>query len=304
MGAILSQRGENGRLRPVAFMSESFTPPERNYDTHDKELLAIIRSLEYWQILLEGTETPITIFTDHCNLEYWQQLRNFNRRHARWHLILASYNFQIHYRPGKQSAKPDALSRREDYADVPDDPQTMLPPALFVAAIAELPAEEELQGAIQLALNLDPSLEAILDFVRRDHSATPASVKAKFKDYTWENELLFYNGKIVVPDDENLKKDIVANFHDSPMAGHPGQNRTHELASRNYYWPGMKGWIGKFVETCEVCQRIRNGPGRELPLQPLEVPTRPFQYISYDMIVKLPKSKGFDSILVVKLCLP
>lgn len=299
MGAILSQRGEDGRLRPVAFMSESFTPPERNYDTHDKELLAIIRSLEYWRILLEGTDTPITIFTDHRNLEYWQQSRNFNRRHARWHLILASYNFQIHYRPGKQSAKPDALSRREDYADVPDDPQTMLPQGLFVAAVSELPAEEEIQGAIQLALNLDPSLEAVLDFVRRDHSATPASVKAKFKDYTWENELLYYNGKVMVPDDEDLKKDLVANFHDSPMAGHPGQNRTQELVSQNYYWPGMKSWIGKFVETCETCQRIRHAPGKELPLQPLEVPGRPFQFISYDMIVKLPKSKGFDSILVV-----
>lgn len=299
MGAVLSQRAGDGRLHPIAFMSESFSPQESNYDTHDKELLAIIRALQNWRIHLEGTEEPVMIYSAHKNLEYWQKAQNFNRRHSRWHSILASYNFRIYYRPGKQSDKPDALSRRAEYVDIPNEPQTMLQPEQFVSALQEFPAEEELQGAIQLALNLDPSLETILEFVRRDHSHTPASIKAKFKDYTWDNELLWYNGKIMVPDDEDIKRDLVANFHNSPMAGHPGQNRTLELVSRRYYWPSMKSWIGKFVETCEVCQQTRPAPGRELPIMPLEVPQRPFQFVSYDLIVKLPKSKGFDSILVV-----
>ncbi|KAB5587572.1 Retrotransposable element Tf2 [Ceratobasidium theobromae] len=41
-GAVLSQKGEDGRLHPVAFMSSSFSPAEMNYDTHEKELLAIV----------------------------------------------------------------------------------------------------------------------------------------------------------------------------------------------------------------------------------------------------------------------
>jgi hypothetical protein len=110
MGAILSQRQEDGRLHPIAYMSQSFSGAEHNYDTHDKELLAIIKALEFWWIFLEGTKDPVTVFTDHRNLEYWQESRTFNRRHARWHLLLANYNFRIHYRPGKQSGKPDALS--------------------------------------------------------------------------------------------------------------------------------------------------------------------------------------------------
>lgn len=299
MGAVLSQRGEDGRLHPVAFMSESFSPPERNYDTHDKELLAIIRAFEYWRIYLEGTEQPVTVFSDHKNLEYWKEARNFNRRHARWHLILASYNFVIHYRPGKQSDKPDALSRRADYADVQETPQIMLPSELFANALQELPSEISLQHSIQKALDLDPSLEAVLEFLRRDNTQTPSSVKAKFKDYELADNLLWYNNKILVPDEEEIKRSLVANFHDSPMAGHPGQNRTLELVSRRYYWPGMKSWISRFVETCETCQRIRSAPGKEIPVMPLEVPQRPFQHISYDMIVKLPVSGGFDSILVV-----
>ncbi|CCO34403.1 Retrotransposable element Tf2 155 kDa protein type 2 [Rhizoctonia solani AG-1 IB] len=73
MGAILSQQSEDGRLHPIAYMSKSFNDAERNYDTHNKELLAIIRALEEWRIFLESTPQPITVFTDHCNLEYWRK---------------------------------------------------------------------------------------------------------------------------------------------------------------------------------------------------------------------------------------
>jgi hypothetical protein len=97
MGAVLSQRQEDGRLHPIAYMSQSFNGAKHNYDTHDKELLAIIKSLEFWRIFLEGTKDPITVFTDHRNLEYWQDSWTFNRQHARWHLLLANYNFRINY---------------------------------------------------------------------------------------------------------------------------------------------------------------------------------------------------------------
>ncbi|CEL54177.1 hypothetical protein RSOLAG1IB_11575 [Rhizoctonia solani AG-1 IB] len=97
MGAILSQQSEDGRLHPIAYMSKSFNDVERNYNTHDKELLAIIQALEEWQIFLESTPQPITVFTDHCNLEYWRKSRSFNRRHARWQLYLADFNFKIHF---------------------------------------------------------------------------------------------------------------------------------------------------------------------------------------------------------------
>ncbi|CCO33098.1 Retrotransposable element Tf2 155 kDa protein type 3 [Rhizoctonia solani AG-1 IB] len=110
LGSVLSQQQSDRRLHPIGFLLESFKGAEVNYNTHDKELLAIICSLEHWRIYLEGTTEPITVFTDHRNLEYWKESRTFNRQHARWHLLLADFNFQIVYRPGKQSGKPDALS--------------------------------------------------------------------------------------------------------------------------------------------------------------------------------------------------
>ncbi|KAF8755919.1 hypothetical protein RHS01_04649 [Rhizoctonia solani] len=126
LGSILSQQQEDGCLHPLGFLSESFKGAKQNYNTHNKELLAIIRSFKYWWIFLEGTLHPITVFTNHQNLEYWKESWTFNRRHARWHLLLAGYNFQIVYRPGKQLGKPDALSQQLDHADIPPKPQSML----------------------------------------------------------------------------------------------------------------------------------------------------------------------------------
>jgi hypothetical protein len=88
MGAVLSQSQEDGCLHPIAFMCASFSPAELNYDTHDKELQAIIRAFKHWCIFLEGTKETVTVFTDHKNLEYWKTDRTFNCCHARWYLTL------------------------------------------------------------------------------------------------------------------------------------------------------------------------------------------------------------------------
>ncbi|CCO31575.1 Retrotransposable element Tf2 155 kDa protein type 2 [Rhizoctonia solani AG-1 IB] len=118
LGLVLSQQQEDRQLHPIGLLSESFKGAEVNYDTHDKELLAIICSLEHWRIYLEATPEPITVFTNHRNLEYWKASRTFNCCHTCWHLLLSDFNFCIMYRPGKQSGKPDALSQQSDHANI------------------------------------------------------------------------------------------------------------------------------------------------------------------------------------------
>ncbi|KAF8673095.1 hypothetical protein RHS04_07684 [Rhizoctonia solani] len=71
LGSILSQQQEDSCLHPLGFLSKSFKGAEQNHNTHNKELLAIICSFEYWCIFLEGTLHPMTMLTNHCNLEYW-----------------------------------------------------------------------------------------------------------------------------------------------------------------------------------------------------------------------------------------
>ncbi|QRW22917.1 Retrotransposable element Tf2 protein [Rhizoctonia solani] len=73
LGSIMSQQQDDDCLHPLGFLSESFKGAEQNYNTHNKELLAIIRSFKYWHIFLEGTLHPITVFINHCNLEYWKE---------------------------------------------------------------------------------------------------------------------------------------------------------------------------------------------------------------------------------------
>ena len=61
-----------------------------------------------------------------------------DRKHARWYRLLVSYNFQIVYRPGKQSEKPDALSRRVDHKDIPSPEQVMIVAQKFIGFKAEI----------------------------------------------------------------------------------------------------------------------------------------------------------------------
>ena len=53
-GGVLSMESEDGRWRPVAYLSKSLMETKRNYEIYDKEMLAVIRGLEYWRHLLEG----------------------------------------------------------------------------------------------------------------------------------------------------------------------------------------------------------------------------------------------------------
>ncbi|KAF8675482.1 hypothetical protein RHS04_06701 [Rhizoctonia solani] len=297
LGSILSQWQEDRRLHPLGFLSESFKGAEQNYNTHDKELLAIIRSFEYWRIFLEGTLHPVTVFTDHRNLEYWKESCTFNRCHARWHLLLAGYNFQIVYHPGKQSGKPDALSCRLDHANIPPANQTMLPKPVF-ANVALITPKKELQRQIEAALDQDKSLEEILQFLQNESKAPP-SIKRAFKDYQMEAGLLFYQGCIVVPDVGTLRTELLWIFHNSPLAGHPGRQQTLELVSRNYYWPSIRAETYWHVDSCKICQRIRKPKYASIPPQPLELPSRPWQHVLYDMIVDLPKDGNSNSILVI-----
>ena len=82
MEGVLSMEYEDGLWRPVAFLSKSLNEMERNYEIHDKEMLAIIRGLESWRYLLEGVQSKFEIWMDHKNLEYFMRAQELNRRQA------------------------------------------------------------------------------------------------------------------------------------------------------------------------------------------------------------------------------
>ena len=79
LGAILSIQTDSGEIHPVAFHSRTFSAPELNYDTHDKELLAIFDAFRVWRHFLEGSGTPVDVVTDHKNLEYFSTMKVLTR---------------------------------------------------------------------------------------------------------------------------------------------------------------------------------------------------------------------------------
>ena len=81
-GRVLSMECEDKLWRPVVFLSKSLNEMERNYEIHDKEMLAIIRGLEAWRHLLEGAQFKFKIWTDHKNLEYFMKAQKLNQRQA------------------------------------------------------------------------------------------------------------------------------------------------------------------------------------------------------------------------------
>ena len=116
---VLSQRDDEGILRPVAFFSKKHSAAECNYEIYDKELLAIVRAFEEWRPELEGSAFPIQVLSDHKNLEYFMSTKKLSRRQARWSEFLSRFNFVITYRPGRLGGKPDALTRRS--GDLPKE---------------------------------------------------------------------------------------------------------------------------------------------------------------------------------------
>lgn len=117
------------------------------------------------------------------------------------------------------------------------------------------------------------------------------------KGYALKSGLLFYNDLIYVPTVQ-LRLDILRESHDSPTAGHFGINKTVELVTRNYWWPGLKPFITDYVKSCD-CNRAKSS--RHKPyglLEPLPIPKRPWSSVSTDFIGELPLSNGFNAISV------
>ncbi|KAJ1603269.1 hypothetical protein NDA14_005237 [Ustilago hordei] len=113
IAGVLKQEHE-GRWHPVAFYSRKMSSAEKNYEIHDKELLAVVACLTQWRHMLAGLPNQLVILTDHEALKYFKSQRRITGRQARWAILLADFDFILQYRPGDKGGEPDALTRRTD----------------------------------------------------------------------------------------------------------------------------------------------------------------------------------------------
>jgi len=118
---------------------------------------------------------------------------------------------------------------------------------------------------------------------------------------TWEKDgLVYMEGRIYVPNNKKIKEKILKENHDSVNVGHPEQQRMLELLKRNYWWPGLKEDVKRYVQGCFKCQQNKVLHQRKTgELHPLEIPQEPWQEISIYIIEPLSKSNGMDAIVVI-----
>ena len=93
IGAVLSQHGSDGVLRPLAFLSKKLANAERNYTTTEKELLAIVFAAMRCRPYLTGNS--VHVFTDHAALRYILGAKDLTGRLARWTVALSCFNLTI-----------------------------------------------------------------------------------------------------------------------------------------------------------------------------------------------------------------
>ena len=105
LGCVLMQTGY-----VVAYASKQLKPHERNYPTHDLELVVVVFALKIWRHHLYGVR--FEVFSDHKSLKYLFDQEELNIRQRRWMELLKDYEFELKYHPGKANIVANALSRK------------------------------------------------------------------------------------------------------------------------------------------------------------------------------------------------
>ncbi|KAJ1602546.1 hypothetical protein NDA14_006435 [Ustilago hordei] len=264
----------------MAFYSRKMSSAEKNYEIHDKELLAVVACLTQWRHMLAGLPNQLVILTDHEALKYFKSQRRIT---------------------GDKGGEPDALTRRTDMQPAGEEQdhnvRQLLPPRVFketadhdsllVAPMISMEsiASKGLKDLVKIFQPLDQELQEI-------HRKKPFEVR---------DDLWYSGGSAKEVDGQSLSVEhlrfmVMTQCHDGITAGHVGRDATIKAAQRHYWWPNMTAWIADYVASCPVCARYKAPRHRPYGLlQPLATPDRPWGSISLDFIEGLPTSKKYDS---------
>ncbi|GKB18939.1 reverse transcriptase domain-containing protein [Tanacetum coccineum] len=272
LGVVLMQRE-----KVIAYASQQLKPNEENYTTHDLELGAVVFALKIWRHYLYGTKC--TVFTDHKSLQHILDQKELNMRQRRWLELLADYDCEIRYHPGKANVVADALSRKERIKPlrVRSLVMTIHPklPSQILKAQTEALKEENIKA--ENLRGMDKAFE-----IRPDGTRC-------IKNQSW------------LPLFGNLRDLIMHESHKSKYSIHPGSDKMYQDLKKLYWWPNMKAIIAEYVGKCLTCSRVKAECQKPsgLLVQP-EIPMWKWERITMDFITKLPKtSNGHDTIWVI-----
>ena len=107
--------------------------------------------------------------------------------------------------------------------------------------------------------------------------------------------------RIVVPNNKEIRDQVVGELHSIPYSAHPGIQRTIGKIRKSFFWKGMSGHVREFVENCPICQ-VENSDHTlsKGKLQSTHIPESKWSEISIDFITDLSvSSRNRDSVLVI-----
>ncbi len=242
-GAQLLQVGKDGKEHPVAFESKKFTGAERNYPTHERELLAIKDALRAWSFYIDNGHRTI-IRTDHAGLQYMKTTRVQSKRLARWIMEFGSFDLDIRYKPGSQMTVPDALSRRPDFQESAEalnvlslelaaiDLVEWMQPYLTDGTLPETTTDAAYVKSRASEFRMEPTVEDDVELQHQDPTDESAP---------WTTVLPYW-----------ARQDTMESAHKS--YGHAGELTMFDIFRDRYWWPTMKKDIRDMCRCCKECQ--------------------------------------------------
>ncbi|GAA5882917.1 hypothetical protein JCM3774_000947 [Rhodotorula dairenensis] len=278
VGAVLLQGPDWKTARPCGFYSRQYIAAEKNYPTHEQELLAIA-ALKAWRIDLLGLS--FKVLTDHDTLRHLQTQPTLSKRQARWIEVLADYDYELSYVPGRKNVVADSLSRFSFARGQEDEG------VLAVRGISHHSLAHTVTERIKKGYETDPFCQQIL-----------GSLDSSSAFLLREGLIYLKPDRLVVPKDVKLRETLLHDAHDA--LGHLGARKTLSRLSSSFFFPGMRRTVEKYVESCDDCQRNKSRTTLKAgKLHPLPVPPRPFSDIALDFVGPLPKSGGMDLMLTI-----
>jgi len=242
LGCVLMQDN-----RVIAYASRALRPHEQNYPTHDLELAAVIHALKIWRHYLMGTHC--NIYTDHKSLKYIFTQADLNMRQRRWLELIKDYDLEVHYHPGKANVVADALSRKahchclsvESYSET------------LCHEMRKLQLEMIPQGTLN-HISVEPTLHDQI-IMAQLHDKGVGIIKQKlsqgerkYKCFRQDHKgVLWFESRLVVPKNHDLRKQILDEAHLSKFSIHPGSTKMYQDLRQNFWWTRMKREIAKYV---------------------------------------------------------
>ena len=197
---------------------------------------------------------------------------------------LANYHFTLVHKPGTLN-HADAFSRWPDHNNGTLDNEDVIILGLELFA-----------NATEL-LDLEQKVFATQEEHKDEIEKLQGDFPLNEVDGKW-----FHHRCPIVPGAEELRQQLLLQYYDHPLAGHPGIANTTTSLIKDFWWPTLRRFVVEYVQGCAMCQSTKPNTTRpKPPLMPIVATgvQAPFEIISLDLITDLPISQGYDSILTV-----